>query len=64
MDECNIALAVTILIYRNVKMEVVNNELVVSFDNTLTYVLDLASVQAGDELVEDKSLAMLQDCIR
>ncbi|WP_114765766.1 YncE family protein [Vibrio rhodolitus] len=41
-------------IYRNVKMEVVNNELVVNFDNTLTYVFDLASVQAGDELVEAK----------
>ncbi|GEM77240.1 YncE family protein [Vibrio sagamiensis] len=41
-------------IYRNLKMEVVNNELVVNFDNALTYVFDLASVKAGDELVEAK----------
>ena len=34
--------------------EVVNNELVVNFDNALTYVFDLASVKAGDELVEAK----------
>ncbi|WP_322805019.1 hypothetical protein SO574_16815 [Vibrio alfacsensis] len=41
-------------IWTNVKMEVVNNELIVNFDNTLTYVFDLDSIQAGDELVEAK----------
>lgn len=41
-------------IYRNIKMEVVNEELVVNFDSTLTYVFDLKSIQEGDELVEAK----------
>nr|WP_086940037.1 hypothetical protein [Thaumasiovibrio occultus] len=39
-------------LYRNVKMEVVNNELIVNFDNTLTYVFDLNTIEAGDNLVE------------
>ncbi len=41
-------------LWTNVKMEVVNNELIVNFDSTLTYVFDLASVKAGNELVEAK----------
>ncbi len=41
-------------IYRNLKMEVVGNELIASFDSSATYVFDIANIEAGQHLIEPK----------
>ena len=41
-------------ILRNIKLEVVGNELIASFDNTATYVYDIANLEKSTELVEPK----------
>lgn len=43
-------------IYRNVKMEVVGHELVVSFDTSLTYVFDITHIEKGQTLIEPKDV--------
>jgi hypothetical protein len=38
----------------NVKMEVVGNELIASFDNSLTYVFDINNIEQGTNLIKPK----------